>query len=515
MALGGYVAAVDVARVRVLHRPLLLGVVGVTLLGAILRLSSLGSQSIWLDEATTASYLHESFGGMVAAVWSKEATPPLYFIVVWLWSHVFGPTAVGLRSLSALFGIATIPVTFLAGRELFSRRAGLVAAALVAANPLYFHYSQEARAYAMLDFLCALALLGFARVLRTQARRDWLLWFVASVLAVATHYFAGFFVAPLAVWLLIRCRNWMSFAWVAALGVVCVAAIPAAAHQRPSGGTNFIPAIALWSRVQGIAQSPLVGDQGSPVSRKVWVSALVALAAVTIYGLRSGGPYRRNAIMLASIGLATLALPLIVAAAGTDEVIARYVQTAWIPLLLVLAASLTSRSGQAARFLMIGTTVALCATGTALAVTEAGDPGRQRDDWRAYVPLVIDGAVQPAATVLSPALDAAAYLYYAPHSTTLPRSGALVRELDVVYVYPHGAEPPLLKVIAPNAFLVGNPPLARIVAPPGFVVRATQTDDRLTLVRLIARSPRRITPRTLRALTFSKSGPIVLLDQHG
>ena len=64
-------------------------------------------------------------------------------------------TEYGLRSLSALAGVATVPVAYLIGAELRGRRAGLMAAALVAVNPMLLWYSQEARAYALLVLLCA------------------------------------------------------------------------------------------------------------------------------------------------------------------------------------------------------------------------------------------------------------------------------------------------------------------------------------------------------------------------
>src|SRR4051794_2104634 len=101
-------------------------------LGALLRFSSLGTQSYWYDEAITVGLVHKSLGGMLAAIPSSEATPPLYYIVAWAWTKVFGTGEAGLRSLSALFGVATIPVAFSTARIMIGRRAGLAAAALVA-----------------------------------------------------------------------------------------------------------------------------------------------------------------------------------------------------------------------------------------------------------------------------------------------------------------------------------------------------------------------------------------------
>src|SRR6185295_17039198 len=110
----------------------------------------------------------------------------------------------GLRSVSAMAGVATVPVAYLLGAELSSRRAGIVAAALVAVNPMLVWYSQEARAYALFALLTALSLLYFVRALDRGQRRDSVALGVVSALALATHYFAAFPIAAEALWLLRR-----------------------------------------------------------------------------------------------------------------------------------------------------------------------------------------------------------------------------------------------------------------------------------------------------------------------
>ena len=93
--------------------------------------------------------VHRGLSGMLSHLSSSESTPPLYYVLVWAWTKVFGAGPIGFRSLSALAGTLTIPVMYAAGREI-SPRVGLWAAALAAFNPAMFYYSQEARAYALL-----------------------------------------------------------------------------------------------------------------------------------------------------------------------------------------------------------------------------------------------------------------------------------------------------------------------------------------------------------------------------
>ena len=148
-----------------------------------------------------------SFGDMLHEVKASESNPPLYYVLAWGWAKAFGTGEFGLRSLSALFGAATVPVAYLIGRQLASRRAGLILAALVAVNPMLIWYSQEARSYALLVFFGALSLLFFVRALDTRRGRDLALWALASALALCSHYFAVFAVGIEAVWLLVALRS--------------------------------------------------------------------------------------------------------------------------------------------------------------------------------------------------------------------------------------------------------------------------------------------------------------------
>src|SRR5438067_7298548 len=180
-------------------------VVAITAIGPPIRFSTLGRQSYWFDGLFTVSLVRTSFSYMLFRIPRTEATPYLYYLIAWPLVRVFGLHEAGLRSLSALFGTATIPVTCGVGAALGSRRVGVIAAALVCVSPFLVWYSQEARAYALLTFFAALTLLFFARALRGS---PWALagWALSAALALATHYFAAFLVAPEAALLLVYAR---------------------------------------------------------------------------------------------------------------------------------------------------------------------------------------------------------------------------------------------------------------------------------------------------------------------
>ncbi len=90
-----------------------------TALGAAMRFASLDVQSYHHDEVITAMrVIPGSFSDMLHAVKGSESNPPLYYVLAWGWAKAFGTHEVGLRSLSALFGTATVPLAYCIGAEL-------------------------------------------------------------------------------------------------------------------------------------------------------------------------------------------------------------------------------------------------------------------------------------------------------------------------------------------------------------------------------------------------------------
>src|SRR3954452_187353 len=102
-------------------------------------------------------------------------------------------------------------------------RAGLVAALLVAVNPLLVWYSQEARAYSLFVLATALSFWLFARAHARPTMQRLVAWGLVSALALCTHYFAVFVVAAEAL-LLLAMRRAPLRRRLAGVGIVVAAA---------------------------------------------------------------------------------------------------------------------------------------------------------------------------------------------------------------------------------------------------------------------------------------------------
>lgn len=362
-------------------------VAGLTALAALLRFLTLGGQSYHHDEIVTASrLLRGSFGHAMDAVGFSESTPPLYYALAWVWVQATGTAEFGLRSLSALAGVATVPVVYLIAAELRGRRAGLMAAALAAVNPMLLWYSQEARAYSLLTLLCAVSLLYCARAARYGRRRDLTGWGIASALALATHYFAAFLIAgELVVLARRRGREVLRGLWIVALAGLLLA--PLAIHQASLGHAEWIMNTSLGHRLWEAAATFVTGETGDIIGQPerpalAFVPLALCLAALALLAWRGDRDERRAAALPLLAGLGAVAIPVALAlvSASNDYVLARNLIPALVPLLVVVAIAATTRGAR-----RLGTAVGagLLVYSLGFCIAASTVPQLQRPDWSA------------------------------------------------------------------------------------------------------------------------------------
>jgi mannosyltransferase len=420
-------------------------VAALTVGGAGLRFALIGHQGFWFDEANTALLVHFSPGKMLGLIPQSESTPPLYYCLAWAWARVFGFGEAGLRSLSAAAGVLTVPVLFAAGERLLSRRAGLIAAALAAANPLLVWYSQEARAYSLLVLLSALTLLAFAELRATPSRRAVALWAVASGLALATHYYAVLLIAPLAAWLLLEHRRVRAVsAGVAAVAAGGLGLLPYALHQNSTGHANWIAHAPLDRRLGQVVPQSLIGFgvPGHAVLEPLAVLlAVTGLAALLVPAPAGSAPLRTRGLALAGVVLAGLILNLLLVAGGADNLLTRNLIALWPAAALALSAGLARTWSPSSRWRgWAGGLVAvvLCGIGVTAALAVDADRNRQRPDWRVVARILgppTPGpalAAAPRAILIQHYRDLLPLRLYLTHLGFMPRAGAEVSELDVV-----------------------------------------------------------------------------------
>jgi mannosyltransferase len=466
--------------------------VAIVVAAAAIRFAGLGSQSWSPDEGVTVGLMRLSFGDLFTAVRHSESTPPLYYALAWLWAKVFGLNEYGLRSLSALAGTLTVPVAYLAGAALVTRRAGLAVAALAAFSPLLVWYSQEARSYALLVLLVTASFLFFAR-----GRLVW--WAVLSAAALATHYFAVFVVVPEAAWLAWRERRRAAgpLVLVVAAGL---ALLPLAIEQRATGHTAWIGNLPLSQRIKEVPKKFLIGEQGSPgrfgpIAEKLKFVALLLVAAGAVLAVRrTDERERRGAIVAASIGAAALALPFVLKAARLDYFAAYNLQAIWVPLAVALAAGYGARR---AGLLGTGLAAALCAVFLAVVVEVDANPTLQRYDFRG-VSHALGRPAADRAIVMSPEVGGHPLQAYRRGLVPFPLGGSAVAEVDVVGMH------------SQDESTRDRPPRSPA---PGFSRAGVLVTDTYTLVRYRAARPTLVTARQLLAAAIGEPPAAALLER--
>jgi mannosyltransferase len=410
-------------------------------LATALRLPTLAQQSLWYDEAVTAvRTLHSSLPATLSAVAHVENTPPLYYVLAWGWTRVLGTGVFALRSLSALAGVATVAVAWAIGRELGSRRVAVALAAIVATNPLFVWYSQEARSYELFVLLASLGFLFFLRARTAPAMRNLAAWVLCSALALLTHYFAIFlFAAEAALLLYGRERDRRVLASIAAIAIAGAALLPLLLAQG-GHGTGWIGNWPLGGRLEAVAQYYLLGESGRPLGRAILLLAALPLIAALLLATRLTARERSHALICASVGGFAVLAPLALKLAGVDYFTPRYLVAAYVPLSAALALVLVAGRTRA------GVALAAVVCAGNLLVVGAVDtrPQLQRGDWRGVADALRTGPPQRAIVIA--VTGGLPLQYYEPRLAQLsPAQTVLVREIDLVGyppLRPNATRPP-------------------------------------------------------------------------
>jgi hypothetical protein len=493
------------------------------LLAAALRFSTLGLQSFWYDEAFTPVHvLHASLGATLHSVVHTENTPPLWYVLIWASSRVFGTGAIALRLPSAVFGVATVAVAWAIGRELTGRRAtAIAAAAFVAVNPLFVWYSQEARAYGLFVLTSALAMLCFLRAQQEPTPRRLAAFALTASLALLSHYFAAFLLAPMIVMLLLRGRlpglrgEWLE-KWggrtdargdqtsgegdgtrrttliACAVPVLVGLALLPLASAQGGHGAQWIGEWALTSRLQAIPQYYLTGYSGAPLGHGIELLVALPLLAGLGYGLWSVLEPReeRGALIALTIAACGVLLPIVLIAFGADYLAPRNLVAAMIPVSALIAVIVVAR--RAGR---TGTVLATLIVLAGLAITIDVDlsPRLQRGDWRG-VAKVLRPTPAGERVITTVELGAAPLEYYLPPLHNLAEGTTVtVSEIDETGYAPLRAS-------------AGLPPA------PGFHLLARDDVHGLVVYRFVSPAPRTVSEAALRRHVITEAHPEVLVS---
>lgn len=146
-------------KIRKYYVPILLGLI--TLFGLELRVA-ISNCPMWYDEGHSILVAVQQFPfGIDNFLFTKDFQhTPFYFYFLHFWLKIFGTSEILLRFSSVIFGVATIPLTYIVAKKLYKndKIVGIISAILVAVSPLMIYYSIEVRMYMMVTFLAVLSM---------------------------------------------------------------------------------------------------------------------------------------------------------------------------------------------------------------------------------------------------------------------------------------------------------------------------------------------------------------------
>jgi mannosyltransferase len=402
--------------------------------GAILRLVRLGSQSFWLDEAFSVMLVRAPWQSFVYQLRTAEANSSFYYVLLRMWAPL-GDGDAHARLPSAIFGILTIPLAAAVARRLFGDRAALAAAVVMALDPFDIWASQEARGYGLVILLVTCSAWAFVHAI--DAARDhhpesgparatgwrmgshfgwWVLYVIASALAVYTHLYASFVL--LAQWLSLAVRP-RTVPWRALLAsgvALAVLLIPMAMFllSGPHGNIDWIRG--SYGHVRDVWNSvrQVLGRGGAIAACGYLVVCLALLAVGVVQMRRADTPYSRWSHLLPFLWFVTpIAIPLAVSLTIKPVLDPRYA-TICAPAVALLAAAVVGQPG-AWRTRLLAVLVAAELFG----------------DWAYFERLRKENWRGVARTIVAESLPGDVAIFYAPY---------VRRPFD--YYVSHGAAPP-------------------------------------------------------------------------
>jgi hypothetical protein len=200
----------DTAAVAEPHR----GVSRIVVAGVVIGLGALffffvTRSDLWLDEALTVNIAHLPLSHLHEAL-KHDGAPPLFYVLLHFWMQVFGTGDTAVRSLSGVFMIGAVVVTWFAARRLGAKQLAWLSALVMATSPYTIRYATETRMYSLVMLLVAAGLLAVQRTIERPTIGRAAVFGVLVALGIYTQYWIFYLlvaVGLLFVWMAWRGPN--------------------------------------------------------------------------------------------------------------------------------------------------------------------------------------------------------------------------------------------------------------------------------------------------------------------
>lgn len=193
---------IETSRRRDWHLDVLIAAL-LALVAAWFRFVELDRPGVWFDESSSCRWIEFPIPELIERT-AGDCHPPLYWMLLGVWSRLFGHSVGVLRSMGAIFGVATVVATYFLVVELFrdngsprhpnARFAATLAGLLVALSPFHIEWSQEMRMYSLgtLEAVLSTQLLIVGLRARRAMVAVWGSYAAIGIASLYTMYFSVF-----------------------------------------------------------------------------------------------------------------------------------------------------------------------------------------------------------------------------------------------------------------------------------------------------------------------------------
>jgi len=164
-----------------------LALLAILVLAAGLRFYHSDDKAPGIDEQFQQDITEKEWGEVFRVYTEQESNPPLQTVLGKIFYDA-GGSYYFVRVLSVLAALGAIIFTFLFARDSFGEKTALLAAFLLALNPLHVFFSQHTRSYSFLAFTFSILLYIFFRFLKNPNRKNSILLALSNALVFYTHY---------------------------------------------------------------------------------------------------------------------------------------------------------------------------------------------------------------------------------------------------------------------------------------------------------------------------------------
>lgn len=279
------------------------------------------------------------------------AFPPFYYLLMNVWTRIFGETEFTLRFPSVIFSTLSIILIFKLVKELYDERIALYAALLSSIAPYGIYYAQEAKMYSMLWFLGILSFIYLFRFKENLRVKDLILYCLFAASTIYTLYVGFIFIIIHNLFFFSLCRGRAIKKWLFGQLAIVLLYLPwinkCLFDLSHRAGINWIPRTNNYYELFSLVYSRVLSGYAN--SSNTWELAVYSILLFSAFvsvknkGKKYALDFKRNDFLVVVWIIVPVALYWLINkffCAVLSERTTRYIGFLYIPLCILIGKGL-------------------------------------------------------------------------------------------------------------------------------------------------------------------------------